>query len=72
MTIKNHVTSGSWQRLMLKEEQFTWLKMDGTEVYNGPFLIWVKINAINNAKLASYNNDPGTMLDKIEMKFNQI
>eukprot|EP00957_Ditylum_brightwellii_P193822 14759119-Ditylum_brightwellii.AAC.1 len=72
--IKNHVTSNSWRHLMLKKEQFTWTATDGTEVYDGPSLIWVilmslkptqnvgvqaKINAINSAKLASYNNDPG-------------
>eukprot|EP00957_Ditylum_brightwellii_P004735 360122-Ditylum_brightwellii.AAC.1 len=85
--IKNHVTTNSWRRLMLKKDQFTWTKTDGGEVCDGPSLIWViltslkptrnvgvqaEINAINNAKLANYNNDPGKMLDEMEMKFNHI
>eukprot|EP00957_Ditylum_brightwellii_P185287 14108905-Ditylum_brightwellii.AAC.1 len=34
--------------------------------------VQVKIIAINQAKFASYNNNPGKILGKIEMKFNQI
>eukprot|EP00957_Ditylum_brightwellii_P034261 2598037-Ditylum_brightwellii.AAC.2 len=64
--------SNSLWCLMLKKEQFTWTKTDSTEVYDRPSLIWAKINTINNVKLARYNNNPGKMLDKMEMKFNQI
>eukprot|EP00957_Ditylum_brightwellii_P026362 1994280-Ditylum_brightwellii.AAC.1 len=34
--------------------------------------IQAEINVINNAKLASFGNDPGKMLDEMEMKFNHI
>eukprot|EP00957_Ditylum_brightwellii_P090037 6857183-Ditylum_brightwellii.AAC.1 len=84
---RDHVSTNSWQRLMLKKEQFTWTKGDGSKVYDRPSLIWVilmslkltqnvgvqaEINVINNAKLASFGNDPGKMLDEMEMKFNLI
>eukprot|EP00957_Ditylum_brightwellii_P134347 10242701-Ditylum_brightwellii.AAC.1 len=80
--IKNHVSANSWRCLMLKKEQFTWTKGNGSEVYDRPSLIWViltflkptrnvciqtEINGINNAKLANFSNDPGKMLDEMEM-----
>eukprot|EP00957_Ditylum_brightwellii_P199052 15173175-Ditylum_brightwellii.AAC.1 len=34
--------------------------------------VQAEINIINNAKLASFGNDPGKMLDEMEMKFNHI
>eukprot|EP00957_Ditylum_brightwellii_P067153 5097248-Ditylum_brightwellii.AAC.1 len=67
---------------MLKKEQFTWTKGNGSEVYDRPSLTWVilaslkptqnmgvqaEINVINNAKLANFSNDPGKMLDEMEM-----
>eukprot|EP00957_Ditylum_brightwellii_P044860 3402821-Ditylum_brightwellii.AAC.1 len=29
--IKNNLTSESWRHLMLKKEEFTWMKLDRTE-----------------------------------------
>eukprot|EP00957_Ditylum_brightwellii_P121275 9248439-Ditylum_brightwellii.AAC.1 len=85
--IKNNLTLESWRQLMLKKEEFTWTKLDGTEVYDGSTLIWVilttlkptrnigvqsKIHSIESAKLSRYGNNPLKMLDAMELKFNQI
>eukprot|EP00957_Ditylum_brightwellii_P069349 5264712-Ditylum_brightwellii.AAC.1 len=80
--IKNNLTLESWHRLMSKKEEFTWMKSDGTEVFDGPTLIWVilttltptrnvgvqsEICAIKSAKLSGYGNDPLKMLDGMEL-----
>eukprot|EP00957_Ditylum_brightwellii_P077017 5853207-Ditylum_brightwellii.AAC.1 len=85
--IKNNLTLESWRCLMLEKEEFTWTKLDGTEVYDGPTLIWViltalkplsnvgvqsEICAIEFAKLSGYGNNPLKMLDGMELKFNLI
>eukprot|EP00957_Ditylum_brightwellii_P007645 578050-Ditylum_brightwellii.AAC.1 len=72
---------------MLKKEEFTWTKLDGTEVFDGPTLIWVilatlkptrnvgvqsEMCAIESAKLSGYGNDPLKMFDGMELKFNLI
>eukprot|EP00957_Ditylum_brightwellii_P094473 7193703-Ditylum_brightwellii.AAC.1 len=85
--IKNNLTSESWHCLMLKKEEFTWTKLDGTKVFDGPTLIWVtlttlkptrnvgvqsEIHAIESAKLSGYGNNPLKMIDGMELKFNLI
>eukprot|EP00957_Ditylum_brightwellii_P126261 9625964-Ditylum_brightwellii.AAC.1 len=87
MAIKNNLTSKSWRFLMLKKEEFSWTKTDGTEVFDGPILIWVilttlkptrnvgvqvEVKAIALAKLSGYGNDPLKMLDSMEVRLNQI
>eukprot|EP00957_Ditylum_brightwellii_P042201 3195904-Ditylum_brightwellii.AAC.1 len=85
--IKNNLTLESWCCLMLKKEEFTWTKSDGTEVFDRPTLIWVilatlkptrnvgvqsEICAIASASLSGYGNDPLKMLDGMDLKFNLI
>eukprot|EP00957_Ditylum_brightwellii_P186363 14189903-Ditylum_brightwellii.AAC.1 len=68
---------------MLKKEEFTWTKLDRTEVFDGPTLIWVilttlkptrnngvqsEICAIEFAKLSGYGNNQLQMLDGMELK----
>eukprot|EP00957_Ditylum_brightwellii_P092608 7052013-Ditylum_brightwellii.AAC.1 len=80
--IKNNLSLESWHCLMLKNEEFTWMKSDRTEVFDGPTLIWVifttskptrnvrvqpEICAIKPAKLFQYGNNPLKMLDGMEL-----
>eukprot|EP00957_Ditylum_brightwellii_P106951 8159536-Ditylum_brightwellii.AAC.1 len=65
MAIKNNLTSESWCRLMLKKEEFTWTKLDGTEVFDGPTFIWVILTTLKPMRNVG-------MLDAMEFKFNQI
>eukprot|EP00957_Ditylum_brightwellii_P098336 7493073-Ditylum_brightwellii.AAC.1 len=79
--------SESWYHLMLKKEDVTWKKTDGTEIFYNPTLIWVilttlkptrnvgvqaEVKAIKSAKLTGYCNVPLKMLHAMELKFNQI
>eukprot|EP00957_Ditylum_brightwellii_P068620 5209887-Ditylum_brightwellii.AAC.1 len=80
--IKNNLTLESWHCLMLKKEEFTWTKSDGTEVFDGPTLIWVVLTTlkptrnigvqseicnIEFAKLSGYDNGPLKILDGMEL-----
>eukprot|EP00957_Ditylum_brightwellii_P157635 11998003-Ditylum_brightwellii.AAC.1 len=72
---------------MLKKKEFTWTKLDRTEVFDRPTLIWVilvtlkptrnigvqsEIHVIKSAKLSGHGNNPLKMLDGMELKFNLI
>eukprot|EP00957_Ditylum_brightwellii_P018717 1406502-Ditylum_brightwellii.AAC.1 len=80
-------TDNAHKRIFYKREEFTWTKLDGTEVFDKPTLIWVilitlkptrnvgvlsEICAIKSAKLSGYGNNPLKMLDGMELKFNLI
>eukprot|EP00957_Ditylum_brightwellii_P067536 5127105-Ditylum_brightwellii.AAC.1 len=85
--IKNNLTLESWCHLMLKKEEFTWIKSDRTEVFDGPTLIWVILATLKptrnvgvqseshprkSAKLPGHGNDPLKMLGGMELKFKLI
>eukprot|EP00957_Ditylum_brightwellii_P114564 8735478-Ditylum_brightwellii.AAC.1 len=48
--IKNNLTADLWRRLLLKKEQFTWKKSNGTEVVDGTTLIWVILRLLKSTR----------------------
>eukprot|EP00957_Ditylum_brightwellii_P180106 13719384-Ditylum_brightwellii.AAC.1 len=67
--IKNNLTLESWHHLMLKQEEFTWTKSDGIEVFDGPTLIWVILTTLKPTRNVGVQSEicPLNLLNFLDM-----
>ena len=83
--IEAHLTTRSFNKLLINKKDFTWTKDDGTTCYDGPTMILICLQLVNlstnigdekyiskleHATMRKYRNKVPDMLDDMEMYYH--
>ena len=85
--IEAHLSTSSFNKLLINKKDFTWTKVDGTTCYDGPTMLLICLQLVNpstnigvkkyilkleQAIMGKYGNKVPDMLEDMKMYYNSI